>query len=41
LAGLFLVLQIITGILLAMQYTPHADLAFDSVERVMRDINFG
>ncbi len=41
LAGLFLVLQIVTGILLAMQYTPHADLAFESVERIMRDISFG
>jgi quinol-cytochrome oxidoreductase complex cytochrome b subunit len=35
------VLQLITGILLAMHYTPHADLAFFSVERIMRDIDFG
>lgn len=41
LAGLALVLQIITGLFLTMQYTPHADLAFDSVERIMRDVNFG
>ncbi len=30
-----------TGIFLAMQYTPHTGLAFDSVERIMRDVNFG
>lgn len=36
-----LVLQIITGIVLAMHYTPHVDLAFDSVEHIMRDVNGG
>ena len=36
-----LVLMIMTGIFLAMQYTPHTGLAFDSVERIMRDVNFG
>ena len=41
LAGLALVLQIVTGIVLAMHYTPHADMAFDSVERIMRDVNYG
>ncbi len=41
LAGLCLVIQIVTGIVLAMQYTPHVDYAFDSVERIMRDVNFG
>jgi ubiquinol-cytochrome c reductase cytochrome b subunit len=41
LAGIALVLQILTGLFLAMQYTPHVDLAFDSVERIMRDVNFG
>ena len=41
LALLVLVLQILTGILLAMHYTPHADLAFGSVEHIMRDVNFG
>ena len=41
LAGLALVVQIITGIFLAMQYTPHVDMAFDSVERIMRDVNYG
>ncbi len=33
--------QIITGIVLAMHYTPHVDLAFKSVETIMRDVNFG
>lgn len=41
LAGIALVLQIITGLFLAMQYTPHAAMAFDSVERIMRDVNYG
>jgi ubiquinol-cytochrome c reductase cytochrome b subunit len=36
-----LVTMIATGIFLAMQYTPHVDLAFDSVERIMRDVNWG
>ena len=36
-----LVLQIITGIALAMHYTPHVDLAFASVEHIMRDVNYG
>ena len=33
--------QIITGIVLAMHYTPHVDLAFNSVEAIMRDVNYG
>jgi ubiquinol-cytochrome c reductase cytochrome b/c1 subunit len=41
LAGIMLVVMIVTGIFLAMQYTPHAEYAFDSVERIMRDVNFG
>jgi len=41
LAGLTLVLQILTGIFLAMHYTPHIDLAFASVEHIMRDVNNG
>jgi len=40
-AGLCLVLQIITGIFLAMHYTPHIDYAFSSVEHIMRDVNNG
>jgi len=41
LAGLVLVIMILTGIFLAMNYTPNADLAFGSVERIMRDVNYG
>jgi ubiquinol-cytochrome c reductase cytochrome b/c1 subunit len=41
LAGFMLVVMIVTGIFLAMQYTPHVDFAFDSVERIMRDVNWG
>ncbi len=41
LAGLVLVIMMVTGIMLAMQYTPHVTLAFDSVERIMRDVNSG
>nr|WP_325251201.1 cytochrome b N-terminal domain-containing protein [Amylibacter sp.] len=36
-----LALQIVTGIVLVMHYTPHVDLAFDSVEHIMRDVNGG
>lgn len=39
--GLCLVIQILTGIFLAMHYTPHVDLAFNSVEHIMRDVNYG
>jgi quinol-cytochrome oxidoreductase complex cytochrome b subunit len=41
LAGIALVLQILTGVVLAMHYTPHVDFAFESVEHIMRDVNFG
>ncbi|WP_455373063.1 cytochrome b [Limibacillus halophilus] len=41
LAGIALVIMIVTGIVLAMQYTAHVDHAFGSVERIMRDVNFG
>ncbi len=41
LAGIVLVVQIITGVVLAMHYTPHIDHAFDSVDRIMRDVNYG
>jgi quinol-cytochrome oxidoreductase complex cytochrome b subunit len=40
-AGLCLVIQILTGIFLAMHYSPHIDLAFVSVEHIMRDVNNG
>ena len=36
-----LVAQIVTGVVLAMHYTPHADMAFNSVEHIMRDVNYG
>jgi len=41
LALVMLLTMIVTGVILAMQYTPHADLAFNSVERIMRDVNNG
>lgn len=41
LAMLVLVIQILTGIWLAMMYKPDADLAFASVEYIMRDVNWG
>ncbi len=36
-----LVVQLTTGIVLAMHYTPHVDMAFGSVEHIMRDVNYG
>lgn len=36
-----LILQILTGIFLAMHYQPHVDFAFNSVEHIMRDVNNG
>ncbi len=36
-----LVMQILTGVVLAMHYVPHANMAFDSVEHIMRDVNYG
>jgi quinol-cytochrome oxidoreductase complex cytochrome b subunit len=41
LVGIFFALQIITGAFLAMHYTPHVDLAFQSVEHIMTDVNYG
>jgi len=40
-AGICLIIQILTGVFLAMHYTPHVDLAFSSVEHIMRDVNNG
>jgi ubiquinol-cytochrome c reductase cytochrome b subunit len=40
-AGMMLVIMIATGLFLSMQYTPHVDFAFQSVERIMRDVNYG
>ena len=41
LAGIFLLIQIITGIVLAMHYTPSVEGAFASIEHIMRDVNYG
>lgn len=41
LLGLCLIIQIASGIFLAMHYTPHVDMAFASVEHIMRDVNYG
>nr|AUN28133.1 apocytochrome b [Malassezia obtusa] len=41
LLGMCLVIQILTGIFLAMHYCPNVDLAFASVEHIMRDVNYG
>jgi ubiquinol-cytochrome c reductase cytochrome b subunit len=41
LAGFCLVIQLITGIVLAMHYAPHTSVAFDSTEHIMRDVNWG
>ena len=36
-----LIAQIVTGLILAMHYVAHADLAFGSVEHIMRNVNYG
>ncbi|MDC9700980.1 MAG: cytochrome b N-terminal domain-containing protein [Alphaproteobacteria bacterium] len=36
-----LMIQIISGIVLSMHYTPHVDYAFESIEHIMRDVNYG
>ena len=41
LAGAALVIQIVTGIVLAMHYAANGAVAFDSVEHIMRDVNSG
>ncbi len=41
LAGFFLLVQIITGIILSMHYTAHVDHAFTSIEHIMRNVNHG
>ncbi len=41
LAGFVLVVMMATGIILAMHYTAHVDYAFNSIERIMRDVNYG
>ena len=39
--SIMLVVQLVTGIVLAMHYAPNTALAFDSVEHIMRDVNSG
>src|SRR5262249_26674814 len=39
--AVMLAIQIITGIVLAMHYVPHETMAFNSVEHIMRDVNYG
>jgi len=39
--AVMLVVQIVTGIVLVMHYTPHVSMAFQSVEHIMRDVNYG
>ncbi len=39
--SVMLAVQILTGIVLVMHYTPHVDYAFSSVELIMRDVNWG
>jgi len=41
LAGFMLITMILTGLFLAMNYAPNALIAFDAVERIMRDVNYG
>lgn len=41
LAGVCLIIQILTGVLLTMHYTPNITYAFISVEHIMRDVNYG
>jgi ubiquinol-cytochrome c reductase cytochrome b subunit len=41
LAGVALMIQIVTGIVLAMHFVPSGDHAFQSVEHIMRDVNQG
>jgi ubiquinol-cytochrome c reductase cytochrome b subunit len=41
LAGIALIIQMVTGIILAMHYTPNSHMAFDSVENIMRNVNYG
>ncbi|KAN0033159.1 hypothetical protein ACTA71_006757 [Dictyostelium dimigraforme] len=36
-----LIIQLVSGILLAMHYSAHVDLAFNSIERLVREVDFG
>ncbi len=39
--AIVLVVQIVTGIILAMHYVPNVEMAFDSVEHIRRNVNYG
>ncbi len=39
--AVMLMVQIITGVVLVMHYTPNVDMAFDSIEHIRRDVNYG
>ena len=39
--AVFLIVQIVSGVVLAMHYTPHETMAFASIEHIMRDVNYG
>lgn len=39
--GLCIVIQIISGLLLSIHYTPHVDSAFSSIAHIIRDVNYG
>jgi quinol-cytochrome oxidoreductase complex cytochrome b subunit len=41
LSGIVLIIMIASGLFLSMHYVPHVDMAFDSVERIMREVNYG
>jgi len=41
LVGIFFALQLVTGIFLAMHYTAHVEIAFDSVVHIMNDVKNG
>jgi quinol-cytochrome oxidoreductase complex cytochrome b subunit len=40
-AGLFFTIQVLTGTFLVMHYIPNTDMAFASVEHIMRDVSYG
>lgn len=41
LSGICLIIQIVSGLFLSMHYVPEINAAFDSVEHIMRDVNYG
>nr|YP_010385124.1 cytochrome b [Elodes marginata]UPL65134.1 cytochrome b [Elodes marginata] len=41
LLGLCLIIQTLTGLFLAMHYTPNIEMAFNSINHICRDVNYG